>query len=264
MKKFFVGIVAYDGTDFLGWQAQRGGRSIVQMLETSFFKTFREKINIQGASRTDAGVHALGQTFAFSTTLTVVPTDHLWRVWQTVLPASIFLQSLTETAELFNPLHDVKYKVYDYYIFLERPLPSFARYGWYYRLMRKVNVQKFTDLLSVYHGTHNFRSFIQLDVGEQRSTIKTIFRISTQFFPSIKALRVRIIGDSFGRYQIRRMVGYALDVARRPDLSTDFLVSLLENPNPQQDLVKADGSGLFLDHIVYNGVNNLEWEDEPL
>ena len=131
MKKYKI-LVAYDGTDFYGWQVQAGHPTIAGVLQDRFKDVFGKEIVIAGASRTDAGVHALGQTAAFTIDLNIAPQD-LLNAWQNILPESILLRSIDEVPLDWNPRHNVKQKTYYYHFFQERPLPMGSRYGYYYR-----------------------------------------------------------------------------------------------------------------------------------
>ena len=112
-------IVAYDGTDFFGWQEQKEFVSVASALKKSFAATFNRTIKITGASRTDAGVHALGQVAAFSTDLVISPY-HLQRAWNHALPASVSIQNLSIVSDDYSPQHDVVQKTYKYTFFTTR------------------------------------------------------------------------------------------------------------------------------------------------
>lgn len=241
--------IAYDGTDFHGWQFQKNAISISDYLEKRFYKVFNQKIKLLGASRTDAGVHALGQVARFQTDLNI-PAEKLLQSWNGKLPKSILIRNLEKVSPDFHPHHNVDYKKYYYHIFLKRPLPFVARYGWYYSFIDSVDIQKFEKALNFYIGEHNFASFCKIE-DPNKSTIRKIDSISLNKFDKFSTLQVVIQGKSFLRFQIRRMIGYALDVARQKKLSADFIKEILTNPNPQQKLLKAGACGLCLRKIVY-------------
>ena len=101
----------------------------------------------------------------------------------------------------------------------------------------------------MYEGKHDFASFCKIE--ERCSTVRTINSITTENIKRFGCIRIVIKGRGFLRFQIRRMIGYAFDVARRPDLSIDYIQRLLDTPNSCQTLIKAEGSGLMLRKIVY-------------
>jgi len=242
-------IIAYDGTDFHGWQQQPHDDTVTSCLEAAWLKTFGHSINILGASRTDTGVHALGQVARIRTDLQIDPSRML-KAWNARLPSSIRIRSINLVADDFNPLRNVKQKTYYYTLFLKPPLPFVARFGWHYIFINDVDLDIFARGLQLYVGTHDFGSFCKKEFDDE-STVRTIDKIDLYELKRWGALIVSIKGAAFAHFQIRRMIGYALDVARRKELSLDYLEEILKNPNPKQTLVKADPQGLCLRKIVY-------------
>lgn len=249
MRKYKI-VVAYDGTDFHGWQVQPTDMTVASMLEKTFFRVFQEKISVVGASRTDAGVHALGQTAHFFTKIAVDP-NVIIAAWNDALPRTIVIRSIGLVPDNFHACFDVVQKTYYYHLFLSRPLPFVARFGWYYRFIRYVDMDKFKMGLQIFVGEHDFTAFCRLEEG--KNPIRTIDSISTEYLRQWNMLRVVIKGQGFLRYQIRRIIGYTLDVARRPELSVHYLEDVLKSKNPQQTLLQADGMGLCLRKIIYKG-----------
>lgn len=244
-------VVAYDGTDFHGWQIQPRDISISSCLQDAWTRLFNERITIIGASRTDAGVHALGQVARFH----AHPPSHLNEetlktLWNNHLPSSVMIRDLCKVDASFHPCANVKQKTYQYVLFLKRPIPFIARFGWLYEFIDSVDKEKFYQGLQLYRGTHDFGSFCKIE-DDDTATIRTIDEITLKPYSHWKALVVTIKGPGFARFQIRRMIGYALDVARRPALSVDYINDMLRNPNPQQTLLKAEGCGLCLRKIIY-------------
>ena len=241
--------IAYDGSDFFGWQIQADQPTVTSTLCNTFKKTFGEEISMIGASRTDAGVHALGQIALFRSNITVCE-QKMRDAWNNALPQSIRIRTLEKADESFHPCKNVKQKTYWYILFLKPPLPLVARYGWYYPFMKRVDLNKFYQALKLYEGTHNFTSFCRIE-DKQKNPIRSIDSITVKKWTHMNTLLVSIKGQSFLRFQIRRMIGYALDVAQRTDLPVEYIQELLDNPHPQQRLIKADGSGLCLRKVIY-------------
>jgi len=248
-------IIAYDGTQFEGWQVQnRTKNTIVGTLQATFKKVFAQDIAIFGASRTDAGVHALGQVARFYLRQNI-PIEKMLREWNIHLPKTIFIRSL-EKSEPFNPCINVKQKIYYYHIFLKQPLPFFTSYGWVCNFIDRVNLEKFNAALQLFVGEHDFRSFCKVDPEKQHKiedgfTVKTIDSIKLEVIKKYNLIRVTICGKAFLHFQIRRMIGYALDVARKDNLEISYLQSLLDHPKAEQILLKAPASGLLLKKIIY-------------
>lgn len=253
MQKYKI-TVAYDGTDFHGWQIQPHNISIASYLQDSFYNTFHKKVKILGASRTDSGVHALGQIALCSSELKIDPIL-IKKAWNNNLPKSILIRSLKIADQNFHPLANVNSKTYYYHLFEKSPLPFIARYGWFWKFINKVNICKLNTTLQYFIGTHDFRSFCKNE--NNKSTIKTINSISIKKINKFKIIRIEIKGKSFLRYQIRRMLGTALDIASKKDFHSDCIEHLLKHPSDQQTFTKAKACGLCLRKIVYkNDIKN--------
>ncbi len=238
-------IVSYDGTDYAGWAPQKNKNSIVQILQDSFAKVFVKDIHILGASRTDAGVHALGQVALFKTDLVVEEKTMLW-AWNNILPQSIVIRSLERVAD-FHPHVNVMQKTYWYHLFVETPLPFYARYGWQ---APKFDLDRLHQALQCFVGTHDFHAFY---MGDEKGddTIRIIDAISIAYIPEYKAYRIEISGEKFMRHMIRRMVGAAVAVASRRDVTSDDIMYALQNRTLQKELYTAPAQGLLLYKIDY-------------
>lgn len=246
MKNYKI-VVAYDGTDFYGWQRQKHeSKTIVGVLESTFESVFGKTIALSGASRTDAGVHAAGQMASFMSDLAIEP-EQMRHAWQNILPDSILIRSIAEVGLEWRPRGHVLQKVYYYHFFQERVLPFYARYGWYYH--RPVDLQKLQEALNVFIGTHDFRSFCTGQ--EYQSTITRIDSINIEYLSRFKAYRIIVKGPAFFRYMIRRIVGACLMVSASKTLPISHLESVLKEKNPEQMLYTAPAQGLLLYKIIY-------------
>lgn len=238
--------IAYDGTEYHGWQVQEHERTIAGMLEQRFLDTFSCPVSIVGASRTDGGVHAYDQVALCRTGLDLDP-EQLKVVWNRALPADIMIRSLVRTNMDFHPHHGVVEKTYWYHIFEQRPSPFIARYGWYQS--RKIDYQKLEESLQYAVGTHDFRSFC---TGEDHaSTIRTIHGIDVIALPRYHAIRIVVRGPSFLYRMIRRIVGGAVHVATHRSIDTSYFHEILEARNPLHMLTTAPARGLLLRKIRY-------------
>lgn len=247
MRKYKA-IVAYDGTDFYGWQVQPSHSTVAEALQKAFFSAFLQPVTVLGASRTDAGVHALGQVALCTTTFDLDPLC-LSHAWNNCLPKSIVIRSLEIADPLFHPFAHVVQKTYYYHLFVKRPLPFVARYGWFWRFVDRVDWEKFGKAMYLFVGEHDFRSFCKHELGQ--TTVRTIDSIDIKKFSRFGMIRIEIKSKGFLRYQIRRMVGAALDVASKQKMPVDFVKKQLDYPSDQQELLKAEGCGLCLRKIVY-------------
>jgi tRNA pseudouridine38-40 synthase len=249
MNTFYKIIVAYDGTNYHGWQEQPDDITVASQLKKSFLDAFKKNVSIVGASRTDAGVHALGQVARCRTELDIDPQS-LLHAWNNSLPKDIVIREIEKVdPEKFHPLKNVVQKTYYYHLFLKSPLPFVSRYGWFWKFNPDVDIEKLKQALQLFVGTHDFRSFVKLD--EEKSTERTIDSIKIEKLNKLNTLRIIIKGKSFLHFQIRRMIGAALDVARKPEVDIDHIQNMLDNPEARQSYAKAEGYGLCLRKIVY-------------
>ena len=239
-------VVAYDGTAYHGWQRQPEDISVVQVLEQTFLAVFQQKISISGASRTDAGVHALGQVASFALDMMIAP-DRLKFAWSNALPSDIVIMDIDFAPEGFNPRHGVVSKTYHYSFFTKRPLPFVQQYGWYFS--RPVDLDVLHQALQIFVGTHDFRSFC---TGyDMHSTIRTIHSIHLEYDDAKQAHKIVVKGPGFLRYMIRRIVGAALAVASKDQFSCNDIAVALAKKDPAQILPNSPAKGLLLYEIEY-------------
>jgi len=242
-------IIAYDGTDFHGWQEQDSHLpTIVSTLRKSFAYAFEQELQfLVGSSRTDTGVHALGQVARIKIPFSIEP-DQLKNVWNRVLPNSISITDVELVDTSFHPQHHVSNKTYWYHLFDKRPLPLVARYGWFYD--RRIDMQRLKQALSIFVGTHDFRSFVTGD--DRDSTVRTITSIDIEWSPEFGAHRIIVQGPSFLRYMIRRIVGASVQIATSKKIPIHSLEQILLDKNPRQDLLTAPAQGLILKDISFD------------
>jgi tRNA pseudouridine38-40 synthase len=239
-------IIAYEGTDFAGWQVQRNQSSVANVIENRFYDVFKKRIHLLAASRTDAGVHAYGQVASFTTDLDL-DIQKLKRALQNSLPASIIIRSLEPALSDFNPRYHVLQKTYYYHFFLNQPLPWVQRFGYYHSL--PLDLIEFERTLQMFVGTHDFRAFCT--GNEMKSTVRTIESIHLDFNHDLGAHRIVFKGKSFLRYMIRRIVGTAFQVCHKK-LNPDIVQQALMQKRSNQFFCKAPAHGLMLHEIIYH------------
>lgn len=237
-------VISYDGTDYHGWQSQPNRPSIMHALQKSFALVFKKKISLFGASRTDAGVHALGQVATIATDLTLDPSK-LQSVWNNALPHDIVIRSVVHD-NAFNPFVHVDKKIYYYHLFLKRPLSFTHRFGTYFP--RKLDIDKLRKSLQCFVGTHDFRSFAT--GNEREDTVRVLTEASIFRLNRFDCYRIHISGQRFLKYMVRRIVGACLKVAST-DLPVDSLRDALAQKNAQQQFPTAPAKGLMLYKVIY-------------
>src|SRR5579864_3554637 len=173
-------VLAYDGTDFCGWQVQPEATSIQGTLASAIGRITGEKVPPQGSGRTDAGVHALAQVATFPTE-SVIPAANLVIALNDILPASVRVLETTEVPSDFHARKSAKAKAYRYRIYREAICPPFlARYVWHYPYpLEFAAMQKAAPLIE---GEHAFPSFAAVDaekgddeIPRRNSNVRTIF-----------------------------------------------------------------------------------------
>ena len=163
--------VAYDGTNYCGWQVQPNGLTVQQVLNQCLSELMGEKITTIGASRTDAGVHALGNVAVFDTACRM-PADKISYALNTRLPADIRIQDSVEVPSDFHPRFQKTIKTYEYKIYNRRfpdPTKRLYTYFYYYPLDVELMHQGAAYLV----GEHDFKSFSTYK-PEVESTVRTI------------------------------------------------------------------------------------------
>lgn len=238
-------VVTYDGTLYDGWQSQPSGNAIADVMSKSFYATFLRPVSIIGASRTDAGVHALGQVVRCALNFSL-ETSSLFYAWNKALPSNIVIRSLEKVDASFHPQKNVQQKIYWYHFFLHRPLPFITRYGYYFD--HPINIQKLSQALALFVGEHDFRSFC---TGTNQRTVRRIDNFSVCYLSRYKVYRIQVKGPAFARHMIRRLVGACLEIASRDFLSLEYLKDIFDQKDPENTLPTAPAKGLLLRKIVY-------------
>lgn len=244
-------VISYDGTRYHGWQIQPNDITVSQLLQDSFRSIFKKDIKIIGASRTDSGVHALGQVAKFQTDIRVKP-DLLLKIWNNKLPSDILIRSLELVQDNFHPRAFVKGKIYYYNFSVNKPSPIISNYVYWLKQYRYniIDLNKLYNSLQVFVGTHDFRSFCTGQ--EHKSTVKTIDSIKLLHLKKFGIYQIQFKGQSFLRYMIRRITGACLKLSTSSKLSIEDLKVALDECNPEQNLNTAPALGLILRKIIYN------------
>lgn len=249
--------LAYDGTAYRGWQQQPHGPTIAGVLESGYKQAFGQTIDILGASRTDAGVHALGQVARFYSPLSV-DTGRWLLAWNGALPQDIKIRSIERVADNYHPHRDVLHKIYYYHIFTRRPLPFLARYGYYYH--RPIDQDKLRRAVACFEGQHNFWTF-KVEGGAAQGDICCIQQARIEEFKRFGMIQISFGGDRFLYHMIRRMVGAALIVASNTGRATEEIIDALGAQTARNRFPTLPAQGLVLRRIVYRkGLGEGPWK----
>jgi len=247
MKSFKL-TIAYDGTAYSGWQEQPSLATLEGLIKKRIHHIFKKEFFFTGASRTDAGVHALGQVATCRVDL-AIDADTFKRALNNILPQDVLVRSVEESSLEFHPRRNVAEKCYYYHFFTERPTPFISRYGVY---MKNLTIPLLEASLESFIGTHDFRSFCTGDQG--RTTIRTINAIELHYLRRWGIYQVRISGPSFLRHMVRRLIGASFHVAQ-VGMSTHealtYLARVRDLKDPKHSFFVASPQGLLLHTIRY-------------
>jgi tRNA pseudouridine38-40 synthase len=240
--------VAYDGTDFHGWQVQPGLPTIQGTLEAAIGTIEKKPVRVEGSGRTDAGVHAYGQVAAVSLS-NRIPTDNFRRAVNRLLPPSIRINHVAEVEEEFHPRFQAKRKTYEYRIFREEVCPPFERRFIYHHPF-PLDEDAMKTAAPIFEGEHNFSAFAAADEKDALgySKTRTIFRSFLE--RDGPRLIYRVEGSGFLKHMVRNMVGVLLEIGKR-NLDVGQLRARLCNGEGIQPGPAAPARGLFLMSVEY-------------
>jgi len=240
--------VAYDGTDFHGWQLQPGLPTIQGALEAVVAEIEGSAVHVAGSGRTDAGVHALAQVAAFSLE-NPIPLPNLRKAMNRLLPPSVRVLTTAEAAPDFHPRFQAVAKTYEYRIVrAEVCVPWEWRYVYHHPY--PLDVVRMQACAAVIEGQHDFTAFAAADDrdAEGRSKVRTIFCSALESLPGRLIYRVR--GSGFLKHMVRNIVGSLLE-AGRGNLDETGMRGLLERFAIGKAGPTAPAKGLFLVSVEY-------------
>ncbi len=208
--------IAYDGTDFHGWQMQANKPTIQGEIVSVLQRLTQEKIILHGAGRTDAGVHALGQVASFRTR-SGLSAQEFQSALNALLPPTIRIVGAEEVGPDFNARWSARGKTYRYRLYRGKVVPpAIWRYVLHYPFPLDEDAMR--DAAARFVGVHDFASFAAStgseDDDKERSTEREIYSTELARTPDNEELVFTVRGRSFLRYMVRKMVGTLLDVGR--------------------------------------------------
>jgi tRNA pseudouridine38-40 synthase len=214
--RYFKLTIAYDGTDFHGWQIQANKPTIQGEIIAVLRRLTQENVQLLGAGRTDAGVHALGQVGSFRTQ-SALSAGEFQRALNALLPPSIRIVNAEEKGPDFSARWSAKGKVYRYRIYRRKVLPPMLwRYVLHYPFPLDEEAMK--EAAARFVGIHDFSSFAAStgseDADKERNMEREIFSAELTRSEDGEELWFTVHGRSFLRYMVRKMVGALLEVGR--------------------------------------------------
>lgn len=233
-------VVAYDGTNYHGWQVQPGVITIESELNRALTDLLGEEIQVIGASRTDAGVHALGNIAVFDTTARM-PAEKISYALNQRLPEDIRIQKSEEVDPDWHPRHVDSRKTYEYRIYRgEFAMPVKRLYSLF--TYHKLDVELMKKATGYLVGEHDFKSFCQVN-AQVESTVRTIY--SVDVFEEGADLVIRVCGNGFLYNMVRIIVGTLLEVGQGKT-APEEMANILETKDREAAGPTAPAHGLLL------------------
>ena len=244
MKRVML-IVAYDGTEYHGWQVQPNARTIEGELNRCLSELLQEDIQVIGASRTDAGVHAKGNIAVFNTDARM-PAEKISYALNQRLPKDIVIQKSCQVDADFHPRHCDTRKTYSYHIYRgEFPMPLRTRYSYFTYV--PLDVTKMREAAALFLGEHDFKSFCSANT-QVESTVRTIEFLDVT--EDDQELVITIRGNGFLYNMVRIIAGTLVDVGRG-FLAVEDIPDILKACNRERAGQTLPACGLVLEKYEF-------------
>lgn len=240
-------ILAYDGSDFHGWQIQPNVRTVQGVLQDTLKKLCQDEIAVYGSGRTDAGVHARGQVAHFKTT-SKIPDSNLQHALNELLPGSIRVYDCREVDALFHARFSAQSKMYSYSI-LTQPICSPFRRRYAYHLPYEMNVEQMAAGARHFIGDHDFTSFCDAQ-DDSPSKVRRVLVSEVTREEKNRLIVYRVEAGGFLHRMVRAMVGALIEVGRGR-LDSETLPTLLDARNRASAPWTAPAHGLCLEWVKY-------------
>ncbi|MDR3115331.1 MAG: tRNA pseudouridine(38-40) synthase TruA [Treponema sp.] len=239
-------LLAYDGTDFSGWQRQAGTRTVQGTLESALEGLHKQKIRLTGSGRTDAGVHAAGQVAHFYTHIRTIPPERFVPALNRLLPQDIRVLAAEERCFDFHARFDAKSRTYRYYLICGRPgLPQELRYA--YQLWRRPRIDRLNGYARLFKGELDCSIFAQ---ARDPSGSRNRYIFGASFFIQGNMLVFEITANAFLWKMIRSILGTLLHYEEQGLSLEDFKVILYAGDRSLAGPT-VPPQGLFLWNIAY-------------
>lgn len=245
MKKIFA-IVEYIGSHYQGWQTQKQGNTIQDELQRVLSKILNEEVVIYGSGRTDAGVHAFGQTFHFLANKESLDLSMLMHGVNCLISKDIKIRSMSFVDESFHARFSAKKKKYIYYFALNDV--DVFHLPFCEVVHDPFCIDKLNEALQLFVGKHCFVNFTSKEEDEN-NFIRNVEQITLSKCQK-NIYSIEFVGDGFMRYMIRFIVGTCFAYAKG-QINSEFIVSRLNNHITQKTFYKASPNGLFLKEVIY-------------
>jgi len=249
MMRFFKLLLAYDGTNFTGWQRQPKRRTVQGVLEKVLGEILEEKVLCKSSGRTDSGVHALAQVVAFESATRHSP-EAITKALNAELPEDLFVFEVSEVTAEFHPIRDALRKRYRYVIQDGRVRDIFDRqYVW--QVFRRLDVEAMQQAAKHLVGTHDFQSF-ESHGSSRLTTVRTIYDLLVERREGERTDRIYIEVEADGfLYNMVRNIAGTLMLIGKGKHPPDWPLEILAAKDRRVCGMTAPPQGLFLMWVEY-------------
>ena len=258
---FILAILEYDGTCFSGSQYQANGRTVQGELELALKNTFNISDRVKFASRTDSGVHSLGQVALININIDISLKKFL-KVLNDNLPSDILVRKCQEVDGAFDPRRNALAREYLYKISLKESISPFES-RFISDLGLNIDYELLKESAILFEGIHDFKSFSGHSFPSAiKSSVRRIFNITCVKKESL--IEIRVLGNSFIHQQVRRMIALMVNIGQGKNIPSK-IEDVLASEEKQALSLVAPTNGLYLSKILYtDGLFDLEQKNQKV
>lgn len=237
--------ISYDGTAYHGWQKQNNAVAVCDVLEQAIEKIFKQKIEVTGCSRTDAGVHAINYICNFKSDL-IIPLDKLPLAINTKLPGDIRVKTAEEADVDFNSRFSAHSKTYVYKTCCSKILNPFLR-NYTYHFPYDVNMEKIQKATRYFEGNYDFAGFMTQG-SSQNTTVRTVNFLRAKSYDDI--IEFEINANAY-LYNMVRIISGTLLYVGIGRIDADDIPDIIKSCDRRRAGITAEPQGLYLKEILY-------------
>ena len=213
--------IAYDGTNYAGWQRQKNALSVQQVLEETIFSTLGVDARVTASGRTDAGVHAAGQVCHFDSEAITVPPEKMPDCLNRFLPPDVRIVDGWGANETFDSNRSAKRKTYCYSLYVSpREMPLKERYA--VRIENAPSLEVLKNIAEIFEGEHDYKAFCASG-SAVKTTVRTVYEVRVEESESFgsRDIRIYVTGNGFLYNMVRTLVGTLLSIADKKRTEQD-------------------------------------------
>ncbi|HEY5563596.1 MAG TPA: tRNA pseudouridine(38-40) synthase TruA [Clostridiaceae bacterium] len=238
-------IIEFDGTNYNGWQIQKNGIGVQQVVEKAIKKLTGKAVKLIGSSRTDAGVHAKGYVANFLIEATIPGCSFMYAI-NSFLPKDISIIDSEEVDIDFNARFHCRSKTYSYSIINRKTFPAMSRY-YYCHIKQNLNIDLMKEASRYFLGTHDFSAF-KNNGGSRKNPLKTIYKLDIEKVED--KIIIYVTGSGFLYNMVRIIVGTLIDVGDGK-ISPEKTQAIIESRDRNEAGMTAQALGLCLEKVYY-------------